>query len=122
MPDFYPWWNQWDPVLALKNFCRSLGHTWHNFTVEMKNGGVILLVSWFSGAAVIPIITTTRTIGNMLVQMSSILTNPLTAELIKFESKEEPRKTLETIKMTWLLTGTMTSILFLALFLIPFNP
>ncbi|NJO87356.1 MAG: hypothetical protein HC821_05105 [Lewinella sp.] len=115
MPEFFYWWKSGSWRLGWKNFMLSLALTYHSVLEQFNSNGTIVLISNFISAATVPIFTTIRTITNTVTQLTNLILNPLTPELIRYHSKTEGSKITDVMAANWLVSGLLVNLPLLAL-------
>jgi O-antigen/teichoic acid export membrane protein len=109
-PELFPWWVDGNWRMGFRDFIKAGVFTVSNFTEELSNSGVNLLVSKLISIGVVPIFSTTRTLTSMGRQATSIFVNPLVPEMVRFHALGDGRKIKETIKANWFVSGLLINI------------
>lgn len=115
MPDFFPWWAGASWQVGWQNFRNSLAITFNSTLEQFSTNGLIMLISNFLGAGMIPMFTTMRTVANTALQGTGMILNPLYPDMIRFHANNEPYKLHQTILANWIITGLLINIGFLVL-------
>jgi O-antigen/teichoic acid export membrane protein len=113
LPEFYPWWKNWSFSFGISNFFKSLVLTANAFIEQFNASGIVLLVSRKLGLLFVPLFTTIRTLTNMVLQITSLVTNPLAPEIIRYHSTGEQRKLICIFETNWFIGGLLVNIPFL---------
>lgn len=119
MPEYFPWWNSgtWKEGVVL--FKRSLSLTTNNILEQYTNNGIIVLISKTIGIAMLPVFTTTRTLTNTAIQITHIIIDPLTADLLRYKVNNDYQKIIQVFLVNWFILGIVINIpLTLVLFFI----
>jgi O-antigen/teichoic acid export membrane protein len=115
LPSYFPWWQSISWGYGIKNFTRSLVLTANGFIEQFNSSGIVLLVSKQMGILFVPIFTTIRTVTNMVLQITNLVTNPLAPEIIMYHSKGENRKIILLFETNWFIAGLIVNIPFILL-------
>jgi len=108
--DIYPFWQGGNLKTGLINLRNSLTLTMIGFLLQLQNSGIILAVSSVLGTSVAPILTTLRTLSNMFIQATTLLTQPLFPEMVRYYIQKDHYKLKETIHTSWLVSGLLINI------------
>jgi O-antigen/teichoic acid export membrane protein len=101
----YPFWQNARGPLALSNLARSLVITGCALAVQLQQHGILFMLSGKVGLSIVPAFTTTRTLANVFLQASAIVTGPLSPEMVRLEALGEHRKLADTVRAIWFVTG-----------------
>jgi len=82
-PEYWPWWTGPSLSLGLKNLFRSGVLLTISVLQQLSGNGLTLLVASALSATAIPAFATSRTIANVLTQMSNIVLQPLYPDLVR---------------------------------------
>jgi O-antigen/teichoic acid export membrane protein len=118
MPFFIPFWKYGTWKQGLINFKRSLALTVNGFFEQYSNNLIILFISNTSGLAMVPAFTTMRTIANTSLQATNIVLEPLGADIIRLNAKNEKSKIADIFRTNWFILGNGICLSFI--FLMPF--
>jgi len=89
LPEYYPWWKNGDIKIGYRNFKKSLALTGNSFLEQFTLTTINSSISNLFTTSSIPLYSTLRTIGNVISQFSSIILQPLQAEVIKFHNNNK---------------------------------
>lgn len=113
-----PYWpspSHVDIRVGLRDLGRSLVVGGTFFVQYSLVNGINLLISGTAGAAALPLFTTTRTLANVLSQGVMMLVFPSTPELVRFEVTKAYDHFVQTLRVTWLVSGAAVNLGALAL-------
>ena len=113
LPNYFPWWQSVDWKLGFRNFSKSLILTANGFIEQFNSTGIVLLVSKSLGVLFIPVFTTIRTVTNMVLQVSNLVTNPLSPEIIRYHILNDDRKIGLVLNTNWFVSGLLVNLPFL---------
>lgn len=102
--ELYPFWRGASRAVALRNLGRSMVVTACAVAAQLQQHGVVWLLSWRLGLGVIPAFTTTRTLANVFLQASSVVTGPLVPEMVRLSALREHGKLADVLRAIWLVT------------------
>lgn len=88
-----------------RDLLRSLVVGMTFFVQFSLTNGINLLIAGTTGAAALPLFTTTRTLANALSLGVSMLVFPSTPELVRFEVTKDYAPFVSTLRLTWLVSG-----------------
>jgi O-antigen/teichoic acid export membrane protein len=100
--------------LGAHNFARSLVLTGTSTLTQLQQNGLNLLVTGMLGAAVLPVLSTARTVASTFLQASNILGAPLAPEMVRFHMNREYGKLTAIFAANWLVGGTVIQLGILA--------
>ena len=118
IPSYFPWWKSVDVKIGVSNFSNSLILTLNGFIEQFNSSGIVLLVSKLLGVLIIPVFTTIRTVTNVVLQVTNLVTNPLAPELIRYHMLGDKRKIELILNTNWFISGLLVNLPFL--FISPF--
>jgi O-antigen/teichoic acid export membrane protein len=110
LPAYYPWWRGGRPRTGLKDLGRSMWLTASNFIQQGSTNGTVILVSALSGPAAVPVFTTVRTLANLWINVTNVLTTPLLPEVVRYHATGEGRKLVSTSEAYWVLVGSAVNL------------
>lgn len=113
MPDFFPWWQRANLKLGFLNLFKSITLTINGFIEQFNSSGIILLISKVIGIFAIPIFTTIRTLTNIVLHITNLVTNPLIPDIIRFHTKGEKNKLNLIFDTNWFIAGLLVNLPFL---------
>jgi O-antigen/teichoic acid export membrane protein len=113
MPFYFPWWQSVNFKLGVRNFSNSLILTSNGFIEQFNSSGIVLLVSKLLGVLFIPVFTTIRTVTNVVLQITNLVTNPLAPELIRYHISGDNRKIGLILNTNWFIAGLLVNLPFL---------
>jgi O-antigen/teichoic acid export membrane protein len=113
LPNYFPWWQSVDWELGVRNFSHSLILTANGFIEQFNTSGIVLLVSKSLGTVFIPVFTTIRTVTNMVLQITNLVTNPLAPEIIRYHITGDKRKIGLILNTNWFIAGLLVNLPFL---------
>ncbi len=115
MPEFFPWWKNYNMNLGFSNFGKSIVLTINGFMDQMNNNGILFLIGKFLSVGIIPVFTTLRTLTNTMTMLTNLVIQPLIPEMIRFDSEGKKEKIWKIIEVNWLISGALISFSFLIL-------
>ena len=101
----YPFWKPADLRFGLKNLGKSLVLTATSILTQLQQNGLNLLVTVTSGAAILPVFTTARTLANVFMQGTAVISDPLAPDIIRYHVKNEPDKLMGAWAGIWFVGG-----------------
>lgn len=110
LPAYYPWWQNARPRVGIKDLGRSMWLTASNLIQQGSSNGTVILISIFSGPAVVPVFTTVRTLANLWTNVTNVLTTPLLPEVVRYHATGEGRKLVAISEAYWVLVGTAVNL------------
>jgi len=116
--EFFPWWSTFNYKLGFRNLLKSIVFTLNAFIDQFNSSGIILIVSKTIGILFLPLFSTLRTITNVFIQITSLVTNPLVPEVIRLHSTNQKEKIIKIIDTNWFIVSILVIIPFY--FTIPF--
>lgn len=117
MPEYFPWWKNYNMRLGFKNFGKSMVLTTNGFLDQLNSNGTLFLIGKYLSAGTIPVFTTIRTLTNTMTMLTNLMIQPLIPEMIRFDSEGQKDKIWKIIEVNWFISGALISFSFL--FLIP---
>jgi O-antigen/teichoic acid export membrane protein len=102
--ELYPFWQGMSRAVASSNLARSMVVTACALAAQLQQHGVVWLLSWRLGLGIIPAFTTTRTLANVFLQASGIVTGPLVPEMVRLSALREHGKLADLVRAIWLVT------------------
>lgn len=115
MPEFYPWWKQASFSTGLTNFKRSLVLTLNSFLDQFSNNGLVLVISSFLTASVVPAFTTMRTVANTALIGTNTFLQSVSPDIIRLHVNNEKGKLKQVFFANWFITGLPINFIFLIL-------
>ncbi|MBO3460289.1 hypothetical protein G7B40_026085 [Aetokthonos hydrillicola Thurmond2011] len=103
----HPIWKDGSWKMAWTNFSKSLVLTVAGILLQLQNNGLVLFISSLLGTAVAPTFTTMRTLSNAFVQATTIVTQPLLPEVIRYHVQGEYQKLTSVIAASWWSSGML---------------
>ncbi len=116
--DLLPKWSDVSMTIGIKNFGMSLRLTGNNLFDQASSNGLTVLVARLFGAEAVPVLTTLRTVANVVTQGASVVVTPIAPDLARYYYRREPHKLTAVLATTWTLGGTFVNTAMLALILI----
>lgn len=110
IPEFYPWWRGAKLNIAFSNFKKSLVLTINSFVQQLSTNGIVLFLSNILSATFIPVFTTIRTITNTAISITSILTNSLLPDIVRYHTKKEHNKLNSVFNAHWFFSGVIINL------------
>ncbi len=110
LPAYYPWWKKGSLRTGIKDLRNSVLLTISDIIRQGISNGTIILVSYFSGSASVPIFTTVRTLANLWTTVSTLLSTPLFPEIVRFYATGELQKLVTTNRVYWIIAGTIVNL------------
>ncbi|MCL4752369.1 MAG: hypothetical protein KJ015_19560 [Myxococcales bacterium] len=104
----YPFWKGGTIGGAWPNIGRSLVLTASSVVAQLQQHGVILLVAGRMGLALVPAYTTIRTLANVFLQASGVISGPLSPEVVRFHSLNQNDKVADIVGALWFVGGLCT--------------
>lgn len=102
-----PLWSDCSWKTAWSNFSKSVVLTVTGILLQLQNNGLVLLISSLLGTAVAPTFTTMRTLSNTFVQATTIVTQPLIPEVIRYHAQGDYQKLTSVIAASWWSSGML---------------
>lgn len=103
--EVYPFWSPFDAKLGMRNLVRSVVLTGTNFLTQLQQNGLNLLVSSVFGAAMLPVLTTARTLANVFMQGTNVVAAPLAPDIVRYHVKRERDKLHGAFAGIWFVGG-----------------
>ena len=110
LPELYPWWVNSNFKMGLINYLKSIQFTFNSFIDQFNTSGIFILVSKSLGILSLPVITTLKTFTNITIQITSLFTNPIIPDLIRYDSTSEIKKINNIIETNWFIVGLIVTI------------
>lgn len=110
--EFFPWWGNFNYKLGFSNLLKSIAFTLNAFIDQFNSSGIILIVSKTIGILFLPLFSTLRTITNVLIQITSLVTNPLVPEVIRLHSTNQKEKIIKIMDTNWFIVAILVIIPF----------
>lgn len=107
LPGFWPWWHGASVYTGLSDLGQSFMLTVSNVIQQCATNGVVLVVSALGGPVVVPVFTTVRTLTNLWTSVTTVLTAPLLADVVRFHAKGQPHKLMAMNEAFWVLIGSL---------------
>lgn len=115
MPEYFPWWKEFNIRIGIQNFGKSVVLTINGFLDQMNVNGILFLISKFISASMIPVFTTVRTLTNTMTMLTNLVIQPLVPEMIRFDSEGKKDKIWKIIEVNGLISGSLIGFAFLLL-------
>ena len=103
----YPFWVGGNWKTGWGNLRNSLIITIAGILLQLQSNGITLIVSSLLGTATAPVFTTMRTLSNTFVQGTTIVTQPLTPEIVRYHAQGEYQKLIGVIEASWWFSGIL---------------
>ena len=87
---------------------------------QLSNNGLVILITYLFGAAIVPVYATLRTLTNSATQITNTMIQPLQPDLVKFSVNKDYKKLSETFDLNWIVSGLIIN--FGILLVLPFLP
>lgn len=113
MHPLYPWWKTGNGLFGARLYVRSLLFTMNGFIDQFANSGLLLMVSKVIGLAFVPLLNTIRSLTNFVLQLTNLVSNPLSPELIRYNTLGESQKLQYVFETHWFLAGLLVHLPFL---------
>jgi O-antigen/teichoic acid export membrane protein len=115
MPEYFPWWKNFNLKTGFTNFGKSMILTINGFLDQMNTNGILFLIGKFLSPVAIPVFTTIRTVTNTMTILTNLTVQPLVPEMIRFQNEDQKEKIWKIIEVNWLVSGALISFSFLIL-------
>jgi O-antigen/teichoic acid export membrane protein len=109
LPAFVPWWQGFRIRTGLSDLGRSLLLTASNTIQQTTLNGAVLVVAGLAGPVAVPVFTTVRTLTNLWVSVTTVLSTPLLPEVVRIHVKGEAHKLLAINQAYWVLVGSVVN-------------
>ena len=109
-PDVYPFWQPADLHLGFRNLTKSVVLTATSILAQVQQSGLNILVPSLFGPALLPVLTTTRTLANVFVQGTAIVAAPLSPDVIRYHVKKEHAKLTGAWAGIWFVSGALVTV------------
>ena len=109
-PSLFPWWGGAKISTGLTDLTKSTFMTISNLIQQGSTNGIILLIALIAGPVVVPIFTTVRTVSNLWLNFTGMLTTPLLPDLVRFHAQNEPQKLASTMQVYLVVVGSAMNI------------
>jgi len=86
LPRFYPWWKDVDWRTAIRDLRDSTPFMLSGVLQQAGTSGMVMLITSKLGPSALPAFTTVRTMVNLWTTISSTVTAPLLADVIRFHA------------------------------------
>ena len=103
--EFFPWWLNFNFKTGYSNLLKSIVFTLNAFIEQFNSTGIILIVSKTMGLIFLPLFSTLRTITNVFIQITSLVTNPMVPEIIRLHSTNQKSKIIKIINTNWFIVS-----------------
>lgn len=110
LPEFYPWWAEIDFARGLNGVKKSLVLTGNAVGQQLSNNGMVVLVSKLFGPMTVPLFTTIRTVTNTASSVTTIITNAIFPDMIRFHATNSTGKLSEIINVNWFVSGVIVNL------------
>jgi O-antigen/teichoic acid export membrane protein len=120
LPQFSPWLQGGTIGMALRDLGQSAMLTASSFIQLGSSSGIVLLISGFAGPAAVPVFTTVRTLSNLWINLTNILTAPLLPDVVRYHARGEVQKLRAMNQVFWVLVVTVVNLT--VIFLFPLIP
>ena len=109
VPEFYPWWQNANFTVGLKNFGKSIVLTVNSIVQQLSLSGLILFVSNFYQIIQVPVYSTIRTLTNTAGMVTNIMSTAVFPETIKYYAKGEDKKLYFSLTINVFLSGLIVN-------------
>jgi len=109
LPDFVPWRQGFRLRTGLSDLGQSLLLTASNMIQQTTTNGAVLMVAGLAGPIAVPVFTTVRTLTNLWVSVTTVLTTPLLPEVVRIHAKGEVHKLVSINQAYWVLVGSVVN-------------
>ncbi|RCJ35193.1 hypothetical protein A6769_19080 [Nostoc punctiforme NIES-2108] len=106
----YPFWVGGNWKIALANLSKSFFIIGVGFLLQFQNNGLALFVSGIAGVTLLPMLNTMRTLVNTFLLGTTIVTQPLIPEMIRYHAQREHEKLIGMICASWWVGGTLINL------------
>jgi O-antigen/teichoic acid export membrane protein len=110
MPEFFPWWQGFNIKIGFRNLKKSGILTLNNLLQQLSTNGLILFITNFFSASVVPSFTTVRTLTNTASVFTNLFITSIQPDLIKYHAKTEIDKLRSTLNANWFFSGLVVNI------------
>lgn len=115
MGEQFPRWSEGSWKQGFRNLVKSLSLTLNSIMEQYLSSGVILLISRSLSIAAVPLFSTVRTVTNTAVQVTSLIVDPLTPDLVRFYSIGEFEKIKQIFVTNWFLMAFVINLPLIAI-------
>ena len=120
LPDYYPWWKGGELSLTGHNFIKSSILSISNLLQQGLINGPILLITILVGPIFLPLFTTARTLANLWVNITTIVTAPLVPDIVRLHVNGEVGKIIILFEVYWVVIGGILNVgIILSYFIFP---
>ena len=110
MPAFSPWLHRVNARVGLRDLRRSLSVAASTMLQQGVVNGAVLLISASVGPVAVPVFTTVRTLTNLWVTVTTVLSSPLLPEVVRIHAAGEARKLAALNRVYWVVVGTLVNL------------
>lgn len=116
LPQFNPWLSNIDLTHGFRDLYYSMGQTISGLIQQGTSNGLVVLISFVSGASSVPVFTTVRTLTNLWTNITNILTSPLLPDLVRFYAIGDQKKIMIVNQVHNIFVGTAVNLSIIILF------
>jgi O-antigen/teichoic acid export membrane protein len=110
LPAYFPWWRAGRPSTGIRDLGCSMWLAASNIIQQGSINGTVILVAALSGPAAVPVFTTVRTLSNLWVNVTNVLTTPLVPDVVRYQATGDGRKLVTINEAYWVLVGTAVNL------------
>jgi O-antigen/teichoic acid export membrane protein len=110
MPEFFPWWKGFNIKIGFRNLKKSGILTLNNLLQQLTTNGLVLFITNFFSASVVPSFTTVRTLTNTATVFTNLFITSIQPDLIKYHAKSEIDKLRSTLDANWFFSGLVVNV------------
>jgi len=110
LPHFSPWLMGAKGRVGVGDLGHSLFLTTSTLIQQSATNGSVLLVSALAGPVAVPMFTTVRSLTNLWVAVTTILSTPLLPDVVRVHANGETRKLLSINRTYWALVGSAVNL------------
>lgn len=107
--DLRPFWSGGNWHTAFLNGARSLILTGVTVLQQLQNSGLVLAISSLLGTAMVPVLTTVRTMSNAFSQAAMVVTYPLIPDMVRYHITAQPKKLAGVLAGCWWSNGLLVN-------------
>jgi len=110
LPEFTPWLRGVSLRTGLRDLRHSVFLTSSNLIQQGATNGMVLLISALAAPAAVPVFTTVRTLTNLWITVTTVLTAPLLPDVVRMHVKGEAQKLLTVNLAYWTVVGSLVNL------------
>lgn len=107
--DLRPLWSGGNWQTAFLNGARSVILTGVTILQQLQNSGLVLAISSLLGTAMVPVLTTVRTMSNAFSQAAMVVTYPLIPDMVRYHITAQPKKLAGVLSGCWWSNGLLVN-------------